>query len=83
MIENHEDHATTTTTTRGIVTETSPIAQVTADTVTADTVTDDTTFTNDDGEFVKITSVQGGVAFKAVGENGEQVYHMVKDTSAN
>ena len=56
----------------------------TSDTVTADTVTDDTTFRNADREIVKITSVQDGVVFQAVvGENGEEVYHMVKNTSAN
>ena len=90
MIEKilYEDHANITVQQQQQQPPEDRIHTVTADTVTADsvtddTVTDDTTFTNADGEIVKITSVQDGVAFQAVvGENGE-VYHVVKNTSAN
>ena len=41
-------------------------------------VKDDTTFTNARGEIVKITSVQSGIAFEAVDNNGQQIYHVVK-----
>ena len=51
--------------------------------VADDTVADATTFTNDDGEIVKITSVQDGVMFKAVDENGEQIYQVVKNDTSN